>query len=95
MSALNKSGRRKIATRALLLRQFRLIVTCGYLLRRWHELDATIFSSAPFVQLGNNLLYRPGHNIEIPLPVALDVVAASKRDHIAMPVGAFSPGRRP
>ena len=57
-------------------------------------MDATVFASVPFVQLGNNLLHRPGHNVEIPLPAALNVVAASKRDHIAMPDGAFAAGRR-
>ncbi len=57
-------------------------------------MDATVFASVPFVQLGNNLLHRPCHNVEIPLSAALNVVAASKRDHIAMPVGAFSAGRR-
>jgi len=88
------TGRRKIATRALLLRQFFSIATCGYFLRRWHEMDATVFASMPLVQLGNNLLHCPGHNVEVPLPAALNVVAASKRDHIAIPVGAFSAGRR-
>ena len=53
-----------------------------------------MFASVPFVQLGNNLLHRSGHNAEIPLPAALNVVSASECDHIAMPVGAFSPGRR-
>ena len=57
-------------------------------------MDATVFASVPFVQLGNNLLHHPGHSVETPLPEALNVVAASKRDHIAMPVGAFSAGRR-
>lgn len=51
------------------------------------------FASVPFVQLGNNLLHCPGHNVEIPLPVAVDVVAASKRDHVAMPISALRPGR--
>ena len=53
-----------------------------------------MFASVPFVQLGNNLLHRPGHNVEIPSPATLNLVSASKRDHIAIPVGAFSPGRR-
>ena len=57
-------------------------------------MDATVFSSVPFVQLGNNLLHRPGYNVELPFPAALNVVVASKRDHIAMPDGAFSAGRR-
>jgi hypothetical protein len=57
-------------------------------------MDATVFASVPFVQLGNNLLNRPGHKVEIPLPAALNAVAAAKRDHISMPVGAFSAGRR-
>ncbi len=57
-------------------------------------MHATVFASVPFVQLGNNLLHRPGHIVEFPLPAALNVVAASKRDHIAMPVGAFSARRR-
>jgi hypothetical protein len=53
-----------------------------------------MFASVPFVQLANNVLYRPGHNAETPLPAALNTVAASKCDHIAMPVIAFRAGRR-
>ena len=56
-------------------------------------MDATVFASMPFIQLGNNLLYRPGHNAEFPLPAALNAVGASKRYHIAIPVGAFHAGR--
>jgi hypothetical protein len=56
-------------------------------------MDTREFASVSFVQSGNNLLHRPGHNVEISLPTTLNVVAASKRDHIAVPVGAFSPGR--
>ena len=57
-------------------------------------MDATVFASVPFVQLGNNLLHLPGHNGEISLPVAPNVIAASKRDYIAMPVGAFGAAGR-
>jgi len=57
-------------------------------------MGATVFAAVPFVQSGNNLLHRPGHNAEIPLPAALNAVAASKRDYIAMPDGAFRAGRR-
>ena len=57
-------------------------------------MDATVFASVPFIQLGNNLLHRHGHNADIPLPAALNAVGASKRYHIAMPVGAFRAGRR-
>jgi hypothetical protein len=57
-------------------------------------MDATVFASVPFVQLGNNLLHLPSHNGEISLPVAPNVVAASKRDYIAMPVGAFGAAGR-
>ena len=57
-------------------------------------MDATVFAFVPFVQLGNNLLDRPGYNAEISLPAAPNAVVASKRDHIAMPVGAFRAGRR-
>jgi hypothetical protein len=57
-------------------------------------MDATVFASVPFVQLGNNLLHGSGHNAKIPFPAALNAVAASKCDHIAMPVGAFRAGRR-
>jgi hypothetical protein len=53
-----------------------------------------VFASVPFVQLGNNLLHLPSHNGEISLPVAPNVVAASKRDYIAMPVGAFGAAGR-
>ena len=73
--------------------RYRLLLA-WYFLRRWDEMDATVFASVPFVQLGNNLLHLPGHNGEISLPVAPNVVAASKRDYIAMPVGAFGAAGR-
>ncbi len=53
-----------------------------------------MFASVPFIQLGNNLLHRPGHYAEISLPAAVNAVDASKRYHIAMPVGAFRAGWR-
>ena len=57
-------------------------------------MDAAVFAFVPSVQLRNNLLHRSGHGAEIALPAALDVVAAPKRDDIAIPAGAFSAGRR-
>ncbi len=48
----------------------------------------------PFVQLGDNLLYRRRHGPELPLSVAVNAVSAFKRDHIAIPLGAFRAGRR-
>jgi hypothetical protein len=57
-------------------------------------MDASVFAFVPSVQLGNNLLYRPGHSAEIALPAALNVITASKRDHVAIPVGAFNAGWR-
>ena len=57
-------------------------------------MDATVLASVPQVQLGDNLLDRPCHNVEVSLPAALNVVAAAKRDHIAIPIGAFCAGRR-
>ncbi len=48
----------------------------------------------PFVQLGDNLLHRPRHGLETPLSAAANGVGAFKRDHIAIPVGAFPARRR-
>jgi len=48
----------------------------------------------PFVQLGNHFDYPTRHSLETPLSIAGDAVAAVKCDHIAIPVGAFSVGRR-
>ena len=47
----------------------------------------------PFVQFVDDLLYRPRHGLETPLSAAVNGVGAFKRDHIAMPVGAFPAGR--
>ena len=69
----------------------------GFRLQRRHPVDAAGYGRVPpvlFVQLGDNLLYRPRHGLEIPLYVAVNGVGAFKRDHIAMPVGAFLDGRR-
>ncbi len=68
----------------------------GFLLQ--HQVDAAGFGRTPqvlpFVQLGDNLLYRSRHGLETPLSAAVNVVGAFKRDHIAIPVGAFPTGRR-
>jgi len=57
-------------------------------------MDAAVFASVPLVQLGDNLLHLFGDGVEASLPAALNAVVASKRDHIAIPVGAFSTSRR-
>jgi hypothetical protein len=46
-----------------------------------------------FVQLDDDLLDRARHCLETPLSAALNGVGAFKRDHIAVPVGAFGAGR--
>ncbi len=66
----------------------------SFLLWRRHQVDAAAFAQVPFVQLGDNLLYRRRHGPEFPLSVAVNAVSAFKRNHIAMPVGAFRAGRR-
>ncbi len=48
----------------------------------------------PFVQLGDNLLHLSRHGLEAPLSAAVNGVGAFKRDHVAIPVGAFPAGRR-
>ncbi len=67
----------------------------GFLLQ--YQVDAAGFAEVaqvPFVQLGDNLLHRPRHSLETPLSAAVNGVGAFKRDHIAIPVGAFPAGRR-
>ena len=68
----------------------------GFLIQ--HQVDAAGFGrtpqALPFVQLGDNLLHLSRHGLEAPLSTAVNVVAAFKRDHIAIPVGAFPARRR-
>ncbi len=67
----------------------------GFLLQ--HQVDAAGFAQVPqvpFVQLVDNLLHRPRHGLETPLSAAVNGVGAFKRDHIAIPVGAFGAGWR-
>jgi len=68
----------------------------GFLLQ--YQIDAAGFAHVPqvlpFVHLGNNLLYRFRHVFESPLLVAVNGVAAFKRNHVLMPVGAFHARRR-
>ncbi len=64
----------------------------GFLLQ--YQVAAAGFAQSPFVHLGDNLLYRRRHGPELPLSVAVNAVSAFKRDHIAIPVGAFPAGRR-
>ncbi len=67
----------------------------GFLVQ--HQVDASGFVEAPgvsLVQLGDDLLHRPRHGLKAPLSAAVNVVGAFKRDHIAIPVGAFPVGRR-
>ena len=69
-----------------------------WILIRWpHQVDAATFSrllQMPCVQLGYDLLHRPRHGLEFPLAVAANSAGAVKRNHLAMPVGAFRAGRR-
>ncbi len=51
-------------------------------------------SQVPFVQLGDNLLHLARHGLDAPLSAAVNGVGAFKRNHIAIPVGAFPAGRR-
>lgn len=46
-----------------------------------------------FVQLDDDLLDRARHCLATPLSAAVNGVGAFKRDHIAVPVGAFGVGR--
>jgi len=87
--------RRQIAQRAedsLTKRTKDVSELVGFLLQ--HQVEAADFAQLPFVQLGDDLLHRPRHGLEIPLSVAVNAVSAFKRNHIAMPVGAFRAGRR-
>ncbi len=62
-----------------------------------HQMNAARLAQVhqvPFVQLGDNLLHRPRHGLEAALSAAVNVVGAFKRDHIAIPVGAFPARRR-
>ncbi len=63
----------------------------GFLLWRGHQVDAAAFVQPAFVQLGNNLLHRFGHSLEIPLSTAVNEIGALG-NHIAMPVGPSAPG---
>ena len=68
----------------------------GFLLQ--YQIDAAGFAHVPqvvpFVHLGNNFLYRFRHLFETPLLAAVNGVDAFKRNHIAIPIGAFPAGRR-
>ncbi len=66
----------------------------GILLRCRYQIDATGFVSVPFIQLGDHLNQPTRHDIETPCSTAGDGDAAFKCDHIAIPVGALSVGRR-
>ncbi len=61
-----------------------------------HQMDAARLVPVhyvPFVQLDDNLLHGHRHGLESPSSAAVNGVAAIKRDHIAIPVGAFRAGR--
>ena len=67
----------------------------GFLLQ--YPVDAARFAEVPqvsFVQLGDNLLHLPRHGLDAPLSAAVNGVGTFKRDHIAIPVGAFPTRRR-
>jgi len=66
----------------------------SFLLWRRYQVDAAGFAQVPLVDLGDNLLHHPRHGLETPLSAAVNGIGALKRDHIAMPVGAFRAGRR-
>ena len=64
--------------------------------RYWEKRSLSVaFVLVPFVQLGGDLLHCLDHVRDTPLSVAVNGLGAFKRDHIAMPVGAFSAWRRP
>ena len=67
------------------------IESLRFLLR--YMVGATAFVPVPFVQLGDHLHHPTRHGLEAPLSTAGNGVAAVKRDHIAIPVGAFPVGR--
>ena len=51
------------------------------------------FFRVPFVQLVDDLVHYTRHGLEAPLSVSANSVGAFKRDHIAIPIGAFGAGR--
>ena len=61
MSAFPESGRSQIV---------------GFLLRRPHQVDAARFARLPFVQLGDDLLHRSRHGLELPVSAAANGVGA-------------------
>ncbi len=66
----------------------------GFLVR--YQVDAAGIAQvlqSPFVHSGNDLLHGPRHGLETPLSATVNGVCAFKRNHIAMPVGAFRTGR--
>ncbi len=64
----------------------------GFLLQ--HQVDAAALAQVPFVQLSDNLLHRRRHGLDAPLSAAMNGFGAFKRDHIAIPIGAFRAGWR-
>ncbi len=65
----------------------------SFLLWRQCQVEAAEFAQVPFVHFGDNLLHHRRHGLEAPLSAAVNGVGAIKRDHLAIPVGAFPAGR--